>query len=122
MADGIRRGDIVLIPFPFTDLSGRKARPALVVSSDLDNEHSDDLILAAITSNVSHLFSNADLLLEDSADWFESSGLRTTSMLRASKIVTLAQPLIYSRIGRLEGEIMGRVDRALSVALGIYWL
>ena len=103
MADALRRGDVVLI-LVVHDLF-RKVRTALVVSSDTDNEVSDDLILAAITSNVSRRFSNADVLLENSEAWFELSGLRTTSMLRASKIVTLAQRLIYAKIGRLDSQI-----------------
>ena len=45
-----RRGDIVLVPFPFTDLSSTKKRPALVVSPDKFNEHAQDVVLVAITS------------------------------------------------------------------------
>jgi len=44
------RGSVVLVPFPFTDLSGRKRRPALVISPDSFDEQ--DLILCAITSRV----------------------------------------------------------------------
>ena len=45
-----RRGDIVLVPFPFTDLSSTKKRPALVVSPDRFNAHAQDVVLVAITS------------------------------------------------------------------------
>ena len=45
-----RRGDIVLVSFPFTDLSSSKRRPALVISPDSFNEHRQDLVLVAITS------------------------------------------------------------------------
>jgi mRNA interferase MazF len=45
-----KRGDIVLVSFPFTDLSSSKRRPALVVSPDSFNEAMQDLVLAAITS------------------------------------------------------------------------
>jgi len=45
-----RRGDIVLVSFPFTDLSSSKRRPALVVSPDAFNQTMQDLVLAAITS------------------------------------------------------------------------
>ena len=48
-----RRGDIVLVPFPFTDLSATKKRPALVVSPDKFNEHAQDVVLVAITSQPS---------------------------------------------------------------------
>ena len=47
-----KRGDIVLVSFPFTDLSSSKRRPALVVSPDSFNEAMQDLVLAAITSRV----------------------------------------------------------------------
>jgi mRNA interferase MazF len=48
-----KRGDIVLVSFPFTDLSSSKRRPALVVSPDAFNETTSDLVLAAITSQIS---------------------------------------------------------------------
>jgi mRNA interferase MazF len=47
-----RRGDVVLVPFPFTDLSSAKQRPALVVSTDAFNAIRDDVLVAAITSQV----------------------------------------------------------------------
>ncbi len=49
---GYKRGDIVLVSFPFTDLSSSKRRPALVVSPDSFNDAGADLVLAAITSQV----------------------------------------------------------------------
>lgn len=45
-----RRGDIVLVSFPFTDVSSSKRRPALVISPDLFNEQGQDVVLVAITS------------------------------------------------------------------------
>ncbi len=45
-----KRGDIVLVSFPFTDLSSSKRRPALVVSPDSFNQTLQDIVLAAITS------------------------------------------------------------------------
>ena len=47
-----RRGDIVLVSFPFTDLSSSKRRPALVISPDAFNKRGQDVVLAAITSCV----------------------------------------------------------------------
>ena len=47
-----KRGDIILVPFPFTDLSSAKQRPALVVSSDALNAVCDDVLVAAITSQL----------------------------------------------------------------------
>ena len=47
-----KRGDVVLVPFPFTDFSSSKQRPALVVSADGLNATRDDVLVAAITSQV----------------------------------------------------------------------
>ncbi len=47
-----KRGDIVLVPFPFTDLSSSKRRPALVVSPDWFNSSNQDLVLVGITSQI----------------------------------------------------------------------
>ena len=48
----LQRGDVVLVPFPFSDLSATKVRPAVVVSSPLYHATEPDLMLAALTSNV----------------------------------------------------------------------
>jgi len=47
-----KRGDVVLVPFPFTDLSTAKQRPALVVPADWFNEIRRDRVLVAITSQI----------------------------------------------------------------------
>jgi mRNA interferase MazF len=47
-----KRGDIVLVPFPFTDLSSSKRRPALVISADAFNDRMEDVVVAAITSQL----------------------------------------------------------------------
>ncbi|MYH11047.1 MAG: type II toxin-antitoxin system PemK/MazF family toxin, partial [Gemmatimonadales bacterium] len=47
-----RQGDIVLVSFPFTDLTSTKRRPALVLSPDSFNAAGVDLVLAAVTSNI----------------------------------------------------------------------
>ena len=53
---GYKRGDIVLVPFPFTDFSTLKQRPALVISSNTFNNSREDVILVAITSQSGSAF------------------------------------------------------------------
>ncbi len=48
----LNKGDVVLIPFPFTDISTLKQRPALIVSSDWFNQHRNDVIVMAISSQI----------------------------------------------------------------------
>jgi mRNA interferase MazF len=74
-------GDIVLVPFPFTDQSGTKQRPGVVLSSATHNRNHADVILAPITSQVGHLPDEANL-----QDW------RTGGLLKPSVV----KPLLAS--------------------------
>ena len=73
------RGDVVLVPFPFTDLTNTKQRPALVISPDRLNATRDDVLLLAITSQV------PPALPED--EWpLTASDLPGTGLLKPSVI------------------------------------
>ena len=61
-----KRGDVVLVPFPFTDLTTTKRRPALVISTDLYNRSQVNLIIAAITSQT-HRLGIGDCLIQNLA-------------------------------------------------------
>jgi mRNA interferase MazF len=71
-----RRGDVVLVSFVFTDHSGAKVRPALVVSSVAYHRRRQDVIVAAITSNTNRRLLGDHLI----ADW-EGAGLLFPSMV-----------------------------------------
>lgn len=60
-----RRGDVVLIPFPFTDLTATKTRPAVVVSSDFYHAARSELLLAYVSSQVSKAHDTIDYVLID---------------------------------------------------------
>ena len=93
-----RRGDIVLVSFPFTDLTATKKRPALVISPDSLNQLSQDLILAAITSQLAE---DEHGLLLQTGDFAEGN-LPKKSMIRLTKIFTMHSLLIRKRIGALK--------------------
>ena len=59
-----KRGDVVLVRFPFTDLTTTKKRPALVISTDLYNQSQINLIIAAITSQT-HRLGIGDCSIQD---------------------------------------------------------
>ena len=103
------RGAVVLVPFPFTDLSGSKRRPALVVSHE--SFHGEDLILCAITSQVPERLSEQEILLE--AGDMVKEQLPKRSVIKAGKLFTMHHSLIASRYGTVERHKLLEVLRTL---------
>ena len=93
---GHNRGDVVLVPFPFTDLRGQKVRPALILSNDGYNAATRDVILAMITGNVTAAMRPGDYLL---TNW-QSANLVAPSIVRA-KLTTVLDSRIHRVIGQL---------------------
>ena len=87
------RGDIVLIPVPFSDLTALKKRPVLVISSDSYNIAYQDMIVVAITSNLAQSgipISTSDML---------TGILPKPSIIRSDKIYTLDQRIVTKSVG-----------------------
>jgi mRNA interferase MazF len=95
----LRKKDIVLVPFPFSDQSGMKKRPALIVSDDKFNQASSDIIICAITSNIDNDFHTV-LIKPD--DW--KDGLYSESCVKVANILTVEKRIVLKRIGRLGAE------------------
>ena len=94
-----KRGDVVLVPFPFTDLSSAKQRPALVVSAEAWNNSQPDVVLIAITSQMGGKGEPGEIVLA-AAD-LQSAGLPKPSRVRTTKIFTMHQGLLRRTLGRL---------------------
>ncbi|HZQ97402.1 MAG TPA: type II toxin-antitoxin system PemK/MazF family toxin [Chloroflexota bacterium] len=105
------QGAVVLVPFPFTDLTGRKQRPALVVSPS--GIHPDDLILCAITSQVPSSLSRWELPLA-ATDLVEQR-LPRPSVIQVAKLFTCHRSLVRGRFGTLEPAKLGEVLERLRV-------
>lgn len=103
------RGDIVLVGFPFTDLSGQKLRPALVAGRVMDS----DVILGFISSRVVPRKPDAEVLVDPRDPEFGSTGLRVASLIRLAKLVTLHRRLLLRRLGKLGPRTQQAVDGAL---------
>lgn len=96
---GFKPGQIVLVPFPFTDLSTQKQRPALVISSTHYNTTHSDVIVVAITSRLSGSPSEDEYQLSKTEQ--QAGGLPKPSKVKLGKIVTLDQRLIRRDLGQL---------------------
>lgn len=99
-----RRGDIVLVSFPFTDLSSSKRRPALVISPDPFNEQGQDVVLVAITSQEP----DDHAVTIDEHDCIDGV-LPKRSFVKASKLFTVHTSLILKRICTLRRETLDEV-------------
>jgi mRNA interferase MazF len=107
-----RRGDVVLVPFPFSDLSTAKVRPAVVVSGALYHATEPDLLLAALTSKVAAATGPLDYLLDD----WRAAGLRYPSALKPV-LFTLDPARVIYRVGALTPADLTQVDERLRRAL-----
>lgn len=96
------RGDIVLVSFPFTDLTATKKRPALVVSPDSFHSERDDLLLAAITSKV---VEGPFCIAVEKTDCIEGR-LPRRSMVKSTKLFTIHWTLVVKKLCRLRPEKM----------------
>jgi len=99
MKSGIKfeRGEIILVPFPFTDMSKSKLRPVLVISNTSHNKKSSDFVCCGITSNLNN--KNDSIPIND-ADMIEGA-LAKKSRIKFSNIFTLQKNLAVKKIGQL---------------------
>lgn len=113
-ATGLKRGDVILVPFPFAELTASKARPAVVISGERFLQSERKIIVAAITSNVRAHRGATNLRL---VRWSES-GLLKPSVV-TSWLATLSPELILMRIGTIPITDLRGVESRVRAALEI---
>ena len=91
----MKAGDIVLIPFPFADSKRKKVRPSIVIG--ITNDKFKDVIVCAVSSVVPEKITKTKLLIFPSA----VNKLRSVSLIRVDRIVTLPVENIITKLGRL---------------------
>jgi len=107
------RGDVVLVSFVFSDESGKKLRPAAVISSAAYNRSRQEIVVAAITSNVRRrLFGDHPL-----TDW-KAAGLLFPSVVTGI-VRTIKQTMIDRKVGNMPRSEMVAIDVKLRQSLGL---
>ncbi len=116
----VSRGDIVLVDFPYSDQTGSKVRPALVVQDDRWNATLQDTVLAVITSS-SRRFVGAptQFFVALVSDEGQSAGLRADSVVECNNLVTYDTSLILLHLGTFSNVAMADVDDCLRASLGL---
>jgi len=111
-----RPGDVVLIPFPFTDFSTLKQKPAVVLSSGSFNTTHSDIIVAAITSHLTPDIAAEEYHLNQTEQ--TACGLPKASLIKLGKIVTLDQRLVRKTLGRLPDDSLVKIFDKLRLIFG----
>lgn len=115
-----RRGDVVLLPFPFvSDPSRTKERPALVVQNDVGNRFSPNLIVAAISSRLPKRAYPTVYIIHAGTAEAENAGLAKDSVVDASVLLTVPKARVSQRLGRLSDRAMEEVNQCLRVSLAL---
>jgi len=110
---GYNRGDVVLVSFVFSDETGERRRPAVIVSSDAYHKSRQEAIIAAVTSRTDRILMGDHLI----SDW-QSAGLFFPSV--ATGIIrTVKQGMIAKRLGVMPAPDMQMIDSKLKLVLGL---
>ena len=115
----VKRGSVVLIRYPFTDLTGAKVRPALVVTPDHLLPRLGDVLCLFISSAMPDDLLPTDFVLESRHPAFPTTGLKRRSVLRMHKLALLHKVLVLRVVGEGEPSRMYEVDQRLRLALGL---
>lgn len=103
--EGLVKGNVVVLSFPFTDLTATKKRPA-IVAANLDD---DDAILCQITSKERKDKHAIQLETDD----FKEGQLKGTSNIRSNKIFTANKEVILYKVGTINSKKMNEVEEAI---------
>lgn len=102
------KGKIVLLPFPFTNLTSTKRRPALVLL-----ERPNDVVVAFISSIIPKLIEDHQIFLDKNHKSFSITGLKVSSTIYLDKIATIDKKLIIGELGQIPNDIKHEVNNRI---------
>ena len=92
--------DLLLVPFPFSDQTGKKVRPIIVIGNNNFNEHSEDILVVGVTSNILKDKYTIDLSNND----LEEGKLIAKCCIKVENILKIDKELIIKKIGKIKKE------------------
>ena len=101
----IGQRDILLVPFPFSDQSGRKVRPVIVVSNDNYNDKSEDFLVVGVTTNPMRNRYSIDLHNND----LEQGRLISECLIKVDNLLKIDKSLVIKKIGTVKGELFQKI-------------
>ena len=106
----INQKEVVLLPYPFSNLEGIKVRPGLVVSNNQFNRKSDDCIMVPLTT----VIKNEPYSIIIDSENLSSGKLIKQSRIRTDKIFSIEKSLIRMKIGTLNDNSFDKVNKEIS--------
>lgn len=106
----IQQRHVVILPFPFSDLQQRKARPAIIVSNNKYNRRSDDVVAVPLTSNLKPSEYSVPVTSKD----MEFGELVIDSNARIDKIFSVEKRIISKRIGKVDRKTHAAICKMFS--------
>lgn len=107
------RGKVVLVPFPFDDLSSTKVRPAVCLTEPVGAHR--HIVLAFISSRVPVDILKTDILIDAAESDFRETGLRVSSVLSLHRLMTVTTLFVQRELGELPARIRKEVDQRLKI-------
>ncbi|MBI3947421.1 MAG: type II toxin-antitoxin system PemK/MazF family toxin [Armatimonadetes bacterium] len=115
-----RRGDVVLVAFPYvTDPSRSKHRPAVVIQNDIGNRFSPNLIVAAITSQLPRRDYPTDYWVGAGSPEGQAAGLDRAAVVKADTVLTVPKMSVVRQLGHFPDGAMAAIDQCLRVSLAL---
>lgn len=108
----VKQKELYLVPFPFSDFSGDKVRPVIVISNDFFNKQSDDVIICGITTNLNTkntiILSNKDL---------KFGKLFSNCCIKVENILKINKKLLLKNIGETNKNVLDKLVKKLNLLL-----
>jgi mRNA interferase MazF len=110
-------GKVVLVPFPFDDLSSAKVRPAVCLTEPVGTHR--HVIVAFISSRIPDDLLDTDVVIHPGQSDFAATGLRVTSTIRLHRLMTIAAAVIRRELGALPGSFRDEINGRLKTLFGL---
>ncbi|MFA6022270.1 MAG: type II toxin-antitoxin system PemK/MazF family toxin [Rhodospirillales bacterium] len=111
-----RPGQIVLVPFPYADLSGAKLRPVLLLCKT--SSRFDDWLVCMVSSQLQQAEADFDELVSPSDSDFATSGLKAASVVRISRLAVIEGALLAGCIGSIGDNRLAKIRQRLAAWIG----
>ncbi len=115
----VKRGSVILVCYPFTDLTGVKVRPAVILTSNKLLPKLDDVLCLFISASIPVDLLSTDFVLDITHLSFVKTGLKYRSVFRTHKLALLHKSLVLRVLGEMDQDLTNEINQRLRIALGL---